>query len=392
MSNTHLQNTLAELIRINSVNAFYEHGPGEAAIAAWIGAFFRERGLEVVEQLVLEGHDAVRPRCNVIACLPGKRRDKRIVLEAHMDTVSITGMTIPPFEPSIEGRKMFGRGSCDTKAGLAAMMHAVVDLHQQGIQPECDVWMAAVVDEEFSFRGVLKLVEDLNADAAIVAEPTELKMVIASKGVLRWRIVARGKAAHSSKTHLGINAIHHMARLVVALEEHHAMLRMRTHPLLGSASGNVGKIHGGVQVNFVPDLCAIEIDRRLLPQESLESVLREYQRIVDEVGANLVGFDVTMEAPMLVDPAWINDPKDSVVRFAGECLAEMGLDPGCYGVPFGSDASKFGRAGISTLLFGPGSIDQAHAAVEYVDLDQVEQAFDFYRRFIRGYQPETIET
>lgn len=387
MSNIHLANTLAELIRINSVNAFYEQGPGEAAIAAWIGAFFRQHGLEVSEQLVLDGNDAVGPRCNVIACLPGKRRDKRIVLEAHMDTVSILGMTIPPFEPSIEGRKMFGRGSCDTKAGLAAMMHAVVDLQQQGIRPECDVWMAAVVDEEFSFRGVLKLVENLHADAAIVAEPTELKMVIASKGVLRWRIVARGKAAHSSKTHLGINAIHHMARLVVALEEHHAMLHKRTHPLLGSASGNVGKIHGGVQVNFVPDLCAIEIDRRLLPQESLENVLQEYQTIVDQVGSKLDGFDVTMESPMLVDPAWINDSKDSVVRFAGECLTDMGLDSGCHGVPFGSDASKFGRAGISTLLFGPGSIDQAHAAVEYVDLDQVEQAFEFYRRFIRGYQP-----
>jgi acetylornithine deacetylase/succinyl-diaminopimelate desuccinylase-like protein len=291
-------------------------------------------------------------------------------------------MSIPPFEPRVESGKMFGRGSCDTKAGLAAMMHAVASLREEGIQPPCEVWLAAVVDEEFSFRGVVKLCEGLTADAALVAEPTDLRAVIASKGVLRWRMVSRGKAAHSGKPHLGVNAINHMARVVLALEEDHRRLASQIHPLLGPATCNVGIIHGGAQVNFVPDACAIEIDRRLLPGETAATVLAHYQALLDALKEKHPTMDVFMEPPMLTDEA-LETPADSApAQLASALLREMGLDPTLRGVPFGSDASKLSRQGIPSLVFGPGSIDQAHGAVEFVDLAQVERAFEFYRRFI----------
>jgi acetylornithine deacetylase/succinyl-diaminopimelate desuccinylase family protein len=369
--------TLASLIRINSVNSAYEGGPGEREIATWVRAFFEQRNIEVREQEVFPG------RPNVIARLPGRDPSRRVILEAHMDTVTAQGMSIPPFEPRIEDGKMFGRGCCDTKAGLAAMMHAVASLADEGIQPPCEVWLAAVVDEEFSYRGVVKLCEGLTADAALVAEPTDLRAVIASKGVLRWRIVSRGKAAHSGKPHLGVNAINHMARVVLALEEDHQSLASRVHPLLGPATCNVGIIHGGAQVNFVPDACAIEIDRRLLPGEKVSTVLAHYQTLLDALKENHPTMDVTMEPPMLTDEA-LETPSDSApAQLASAILSEMSLDPTLHGVPFGSDASKHSRQGIPSLVFGPGSIDQAHAAVEFVDLAQVERAFEFYRRYIQ---------
>ena len=371
--------TLAELVRINSVNTSYEGGPGEREIATWIRRFFEQRGIEVWEQEVFPA------RPNVIARLPGRDSSRRVILEAHTDTVSVKGMTIPPFEPRVEDGKMYGRGSCDTKAGLAAMMHAVASLHAEGIQPPCEVWLAAAVDEEYSYRGVVKLCEGLTGHAAVVAEPTGLRAVIASKGVLRWRILVRGKAAHSGKPHLGVNAITHMARVILALEEDHLRLAAHPHPLLGPATVNVGVITGGVQVNFVPDACAIEIDRRLLPGETVANVLAHYQGILDTLRSQHPSLDAVMETPMLTDEALETAGKAAPAQLATEVLSEMGLDGTPCGVPFSSDASKLSRQGIPSLVFGPGSIDQAHAAVEYIDLAEVERACEFYRKFIERF-------
>ena len=215
--------TLSDLVAINSINPAYHDGVSEEGVARYVDEFFRSRNIETFRQTVMPG------RSNVIARVPGRNPERRIVLEAHMDTVSVRGMTIPPFDPVVRDGLLYGRGSCDTKAGLAAMMHAVASLEGP---PPCEVWLAAVVDEEFSFQGVLALCDGLRADAAIVAEPTSLRAVIASKGVLRWKIRTRGKAAHSSKPHLGINAISHMAQIISALDRDAESLANRSHPLL----------------------------------------------------------------------------------------------------------------------------------------------------------------
>lgn len=368
--------TLADLIRINSINPAYENGNPESGIAGYIERFFQERGMETWRQEVLP------ERPNLIARLKGRNPNRRVVLEAHTDTASITGMTIPPFDPVVKDNRMYGRGACDTKAGLAAMMHAVASIHRDGIRPECEVWMVAAADEEHSFRGVTKLCEGLEAEAAIVAEPTGLRAVIASKGVLRWKVRTRGKAAHSSKPHLGVNAIVHMTSVIQKFEQSAAKLAAVSHPLLGPATLNIGVIHGGVQVNFVPDSCEIELDRRLLPGETASGVLAGYQEMLDELRMSDASLDVTMDVPMLVDEALETAADSAVARTASCVLQEMGLDGELAGVPYGSDASKLARRGIPSIIFGPGSIDRAHAAVEYVECDEVLQAERFYRQFL----------
>lgn len=369
--------TLQHLVRINSVNSAYDGGPGEAELADWIAAFFAARGIPTERQsTVFPGRD------NVLARLPGRDRTRTLVLEAHMDTVSISGMSVPPFDPVIRQGRLYGRGACDTKAGLAAMMHTLADLKQEGTVPPCDVLLAAVIDEEYSYRGVVRLCEGLQADAAIVAEPTELRAVIASKGVLRWAIEVQGKAAHSSKPHLGTNAIQHMRRVLEALEKDDARLSQRSHPLVGQPTCSVGVIRGGVQVNFVPDLCTIELDRRLLPGETAEAALAEYQEMLDA----LPGVTARNVQPLLlVDEALDTPPEATVAQVAAQTLAAMGLNAELCGVPYGSDASKLSRAGIPSIVFGPGSIDQAHAADEFIETDQVLTALDFYRRFVLNY-------
>ncbi|MCB1225243.1 MAG: M20 family metallopeptidase [Verrucomicrobiales bacterium] len=370
MEDPDLIQTLADLVSIPSINLAYG-GTGESEVAAWVEAFFQRAGLTSQRQSVAPGQD------NVLVRLAGRDRSRCLVLEAHMDTVSTDGMVTPPFEPRIEGGRMHGRGACDTKAGLATMMHALLAQHRSGRPPAFDVLLAAVVDEEHSFTGVSRLVKDLQASAAIVAEPTQLRLVTASKGVLRWRVHAVGRASHSSKPHLGINAITAMARAVTALDADHQQLATPVHPLLGPATCTISTIHGGEQINFVPERCVIELDRRLLPGEEPDAVMAHCQAVLDAIPG------VTAETPpMLADAAFATPVDHAFVSACGSILAELGLDASPCGVPFGSDASKFSRAGIPAIIFGPGSIDRAHAADEYVEIDEVHSAFAFYQRLL----------
>lgn len=370
-----LLETLGDLVAINSINPEWG-GPGESAVAEYVEHFFDENGIESWTREVLPG------RSNVFGRVAGRNSRRAVLLEAHMDTVSVADMTIPPFDSEIRDGKLFGRGSCDTKAGLAGMMHALARVDA----PPCDVYLLAVVDEEHAFRGVLGALDWLEergvvAEAAVVAEPTELRVVRCNKGVLRFQIETRGIAAHSSKPHLGRNAISTMARVIGVVEKFHETLAERTHPLVGPATGNIGIIEGGAQVNFVPEKCVITLDRRMLPGETGEDVLGEYREL-------LRGFPT---GEVVIHPATLSDeametPADSpVTECASSILADMKLDPEPIGVPFGCDCTKLSRAGIPSLIFGPGSIDQAHTAEEFVDIEQVELAFDFYRRFLLEY-------
>jgi acetylornithine deacetylase/succinyl-diaminopimelate desuccinylase family protein len=374
--------TLADLIRINSVNPNYDGGVPEAELARYVENFFNTRGIET------SWHSVYPDRPNVVARISGRDSSRRIIFEAHLDTVSVSGMTIQPWYPEICDGKMYGRGSCDTKAGMAAMMHALASLAEHSIVPACDVWFAAAMDEEYSYRGVVALCDELKtysypfADAAIVAEPTSLQPVIASKGLVRWKIQTSGIAAHSSKPHLGVNAIDHMARVIMALQADTMELAQHQHPLLGPATCNVGVVRGGVQINCVPNHCEIEIDRRMLPGETVDSVLSHYQSLVERLAADDPQMKVLMHPPMLTDVPLETNPATPAVQTMVRVLNELKLDSTLVGVPFCSDASKFGALGIPSMILGPGSIDQAHAAIEYVECDQVILATEIYRRFM----------
>tara|TARA_R110002096_G_scaffold310126_10_gene504726 strand:- start:9847 stop:10983 length:1137 start_codon:yes stop_codon:yes gene_type:complete len=367
--------TLSSLISINSVNPEWG-GPGEAEAGDFVEAFFDGSGLEVAIDEVLPG------RSNRMIRLPGRDHNRAVLLEAHLDTVSVSGMTIEPFSPVIEDGLLYGRGSCDTKAGLAAMMHAVRSFSENGTQPPCDVYLAAVVDEEHAFRGALAAIEwfqkrNIQLEGAVVAEPTEFRLVRANKGVLRWRIETKGVSAHSSKPHLGTNAITTMAEVIRRLDQFHQSLEKDEHPLLGPATGSIGLIEGGQQINFVPSSCIISLDRRLLPGQQSDAILEEYRVLLSDMGD-----EVIVHPADLSDEAMETPESASVVQVGRQVLHELDKNSEPCGVPFGCDVTKFSRAGIPGIIFGPGSIDQAHGAVEFVDVNEVELAFDFYRRFL----------
>ena len=368
--------TLADLVRIRSVNPAYPGGVSEAGVAAFVSGFFAARRIRTFEQEVFPG------RPNLVAVLPGKDSLRRVVLEAHTDTAGVEGMTIPPLKPEVSGGRLYGRGACDTKGGLAAMMHALAALAAEGAVPPCEVWLAATADEEHAYRGVVRLCEGLRAQAGVVAEPTSLRLIAATKGCVRFRVRTRGVAAHSAKPHLGRSAITAMARVVLAIEESTKALTERVHPLLGPATCTIGTIRGGRQVNIVPDECVIEVDRRLLPGEEAAAVLAGYALLV----GGIPGVEAQVDPPMLSDEP-LETPLDSaVVRCASGVLSELRLNAAAAGVPYGSDASKLARVGVPSVVFGPGSIDQAHAAVEYVDCEEVEKACEFYRRFLLAFE------
>ena len=367
---------LADLIRINSVNPNYVGGVPEAAIADYVERYFRGRGIETSRVEVL----AERP--NIIARIPGRDRSRQIILEAHMDTVSVDAMEIDPWDPIVRDGNLYGRGACDTKGPMAAMMTAVASLAAERFLPACDVVFAATIDEEYSYRGVAAFCQGLSADAAIVAEPTSLRPVIASKGLVRFKIETRGRSAHSAKPHLGVNAIEQMAKLIDGLQKDTKQLAESAHPLLGCATCNIGVIRGGVQINLVPASCEIEIDRRLLPDETPETAMHHYRQLIDQMASEIPDMRATVHEPMLTDLPLETDPKSPAVQTMVGVLSRLGLDAQPCGVPFCSDASKFGAIGIPSIILGPGSIDQAHAANEYVSCDQVKTAVEVYRQFI----------
>ncbi len=385
MSDHPVINTLAELVRINSINPEW-NGPGEKDVANWVRDFFETREIEVHEYEVLPG------RPNIIAMLPGRDRSRRVLFEAHMDTVSAYEMDIQPFDPRIDDGKLFGRGSVDVKSGLAAMMHAVAHFKESGTLTRCDVWLAAVVDEEHHYRGVLDLIKTLHDSAhcdvitaaAVIAEPTNCRVVRANKGVLRWRLTTQGKAAHSSKPHLGSNAISQMAKVIPVIDAVSREIGKLDHVLVGPPTCSIGLIEGGTQINFVPEKCSIALDNRLIPGQKAEAVLNIYREAIDALQKADPGIRVTIEDPSLTDEAMETPESAPIVKDAVRIVSQMGYPDEAtpIGVPFGCDATKLSRDGIDSIVFGPGSIDQAHAAVEYVEIEQVLRAEEFYRRLL----------
>ncbi|MBO0858201.1 MAG: M20 family metallopeptidase [Chloracidobacterium sp.] len=370
--------TLSELVAINSVNPAYANGRKEEAIQRYILDFFKAAGFPTETQEALPG------RPNVIAKLAGRDPSRRLILEAHVDTVGIDDMTISPFEPVLRDGLLYGRGACDAKGGLAAMMHALIEAREICDQPPCDVWLAATVDEEFSYRGALNLCEGLSATGAIIAEPTSLRLVIASKGCLRSRITVNGQAAHSSKPHLGVNAITRMARVLAALEEEEGRLNEKLHPLVGAPTLNVGIIRGGAQVNIVPNECSIEVDRRIVPGETVIEVQARYDQLFDGLRREIPDLKIS-QYRILEDWPMETAANAHIVQIASAALQYVNLNSKPTGVPFGSDASKLSRIGIPSIVFGPGSIDQAHTADEFVPVDEVIIATQIYKEIIRNF-------
>ena len=374
---------LAQLVSIGSVNPMGRGLTGDDILETRMGHFleqwFQQEGIPCERQTVEPGRD------NIIARLEGGPRT--VLFEAHQDVVPIDNMTIDPWKPVIENGRLQGRGSCDTKAGMAGMMTAMRRLKAAAPANMPTVTMLCVVDEEHQFRGISKACElGIQADMAIVAEPTELEIVVSHKGVVRWKIVTTGVSVHSGNRDDGVNAIVRMAKVIQALENfHQQVLRSRTDPTLGNAALSIGCIRGGTSVNTVPNRCEIEVDRRLLPGEEPLECIAEVREWLTEAGFSTNGpldFEPIFEDPWVISPPLQRTGEESVIRqLAQSCDHILGSHK-ISGVVYGTDASVIASAGIPVVVFGAGSIRQAHSKDEWVSIEQVEQATDVFYDFL----------
>ncbi|MBI2320574.1 MAG: M20/M25/M40 family metallo-hydrolase [Chloroflexi bacterium] len=350
---------LCQLVRCPSVNPTLvpDEGHSEAAIAAlardWLAARGVRAGLE----------EATPGRPNVVAEV-GDAGGPTLVLCAHLDTVGTAGMTIPPFEPRVEGRRVYGRGSYDMKGGAAAAMAAAAALVREELRGQ--VLVALVADEEDASVGASAFVQRHRADGCVLSEPSDGKLILAHKGFVWAELLTRGRAAHGSLWELGVSAIGKMARVVVELGRFDQEdLRRRTHPLLGPASMHCGLVQGGVGLSTYAPECRLKVERRTLPGETPAEVQHELEEASWRAGEDA-------EVRLLLDrPALVCDREAPVVRCLREAVtAVTGELPTEAGVPYRMDAALFAAAGIPTANYGPSGAG-AHEPVEWVDLDSV---------------------
>ncbi len=364
---------LRDLVRLPSVNPMGRplHGDHlfEYRVTAYLEQFFRDLGVSFERQSIAPQRD------NIVARFEPPGHRTTLVFEAHQDTVPTDMMTIDPFGGVIENGKLYGRGACDIKGGMAAMLAAFARVVREKPQGASALVMACTVDEEHTFLGVQRLAKTLKADGAVVAEPTQMQVVHAHKGVVRWHLHTSGKSCHSSRPELGVNAIYHMARILPHAEEYAKQLQAtRIDPLLGPATMSVGRIEGGISVNTVPDRCQVEIDRRLIPGEDPHTALEEFRAaLASQVPA---GISWSCSDPFLTMPALPPQGDSAVAHKLGQAIDAVLGRHEVLVVPYGTDASTLAAAGVPSVVFGPGDIARAHTCDEWVPLDEVEQASD----------------
>jgi acetylornithine deacetylase/succinyl-diaminopimelate desuccinylase-like protein len=403
---------LRELIAIPSVNprlaAPNDSSVGEQRLTDWLVHFFDRAGWRAVTQ-------PVHPkRSNVIALIPGDRGDT-LLWEAHQDTVSAEGMSVNPFAGTVRNGRVYGRGACDVKGSMAAMLTALTRAAAEPAQDRPNILVACSINEECGFTGARALADiwrmdsatsgrpaievkavgmnglsleelrSLRPTAAIVAEPTDLNVVVAHRGVVRWQCTVHGRAAHSSRPEEGANAIYAMARVVRAIEEFHRLeLASRpADPLCGPPTACVTTIHGGTGANTVPDRAVIDVDRRLAPEEHPQAA---YDELVAYLASQADVGDCRLvhEAPWMQSHGLASGDNRAWAEQLAVLAHSTGVDAQLVGVPYGTNAASIAVAGIPTVVFGPGSIAQAHTADEWIAVDQLDRAVEVLYRVACG--------
>ena len=348
----------AALVAIDSVNPSLAAGvAGELELARFVAEWAERAGLDVVLD------EAAPGRPNVVATARGLGGGRSLMLNAHMDTVGVAGMS-EPFSGRIEDGRVYGRGACDMKASLAASLLAAVRARGLGLRG--DVVVTAVSDEEVASVGTEAVVARHRADFAIVTEPTDERLAIAHRGFVGFEIETEGFAAHGSRPDLGVDAIARMGPILVRLDALAARLSSGVgHPLLGTGSVHASLIEGGQEYSSYPASCLLTGERRTIPGESLAQVEKEVRELLGDVpgdarlGISRPPFELAPDAPFV----------EVVRRCAG--------DPEIVGVPFWADSGLLGAAGIPTVLYGPRG-EGLHAEVEWVDIASAERCANVY--------------
>ncbi len=372
---------LGELVGINSVNpgqAGERSGPGgERALAERVAE--RAEAIGGVAEL-----DEVEPdRPNVYARFPG-RSDRVVAIDVHLDTVGVEHMEGDPFDGRVADGRVYGRGSVDTKATLAILLTLLEDVAAGDLTLDPTVLLVGTIGEEMGgLLGAHGFNEFMSAstdrlDAIVVAEPTLCAPVHGHKGGLGMEICVHGHAAHSSKPHLGANAITGAARIIAALDdEHRALTEAEPATAMGNGTLSVTEIAGGRARNIIPDECHVYAGRRTAPGEDPDVIFEALSAVVRRAAEPL---DVTIElANGRSSAAFYRDPDSPLIQRLA-AIAESDPELATYG----SNALVYGDLADDLVVFGPGSIDQAHQAVEWIAIDELDRADRVYRAWLTG--------
>ena len=373
-----LVNGVSELVQIPSVNPLQSHDPalaGERRLAEHLANRAEDLGADV------ELDNVVDDRPNLIAKFEGERPDT-IVIDVHLDTVAVGHMTDDPFDGRVENGRVYGRGSVDTKATFAVVLDVLSQLRNDGRRPGPTVHLVGTVSEEMGgLLGARHLASRLqhdghHIDRMIIAEPTMCAPVHGHKGGVGLEICIHGHAAHSSRPELGANAITAAARIIAALDGEQSRLdTLDAATAVGRGTVSVTEIGGGVARNIIPDLCTLYAGRRIAPGEDPLAVYEALKALVISAGEPLQ-VDVEM-ANGTAFPAFYTDPDDDFVQLVAG-LSERAPET----VTYGSNCLAYDEITASKVLFGPGSIDQAHQAVEWVEIDELVAASSVYRKLL----------
>lgn len=363
------------LIAIDSRNpSLVSGGPGESGCARALAQTLDQWGFRV------EIQEAATGRPNVVA-RAGKPGGRTLLLNGHLDTVGVEGMIHAPWDAVVRNGRIYGRGSSDMKAGVAAMCAAALRAIDGAVDGE--VIVAAVADEEYESVGTRALIASgIRADAAIVTEPTRLSICPAHRGFAWLELVVHGRAAHGSRYDVGVDAITLAALVIGELEQYQrSTLAARAHPLLGRPSLHASTISGGLGLSTYPDRCSVHFERRTIPGETADTFAREVEEACARVRAH------TPEFAAEIVPGFAQAPNEvarthPVVRALERSVMRAlsrsggGSPPAApiEGLPCWTDAALLTAAGIPAICFGPGDIGLAHAAEEYVEIDEIERA------------------
>lgn len=357
----------AALVRLDTRNPSLVAGaPGEMAAVQLLADVLPTWGFRVEIQEIAPG------RANLVARI-GRGGGPTLMFNGHLDVVGTDGMTHAPFDPQVRDGRMYGRGTADMKAGVAAMCAAAARVARDGLDGELVV--ACVADEEYESLGTRALLDaGVRADAAVVTEPTRLAICPAHRGFTWVELTLHGRAAHGSRYDLGVDAIRHAALVLAELDRYEReVLTTRTHPLLGRASLHASTIEGGVGWSTYPERCVLRVERRTLPGETTEGVLREMEDVIARVRTLLpeLRADVRLEGGQGPSDVATDAPLvralDAALRASGEAVRVEGMSAW-------TDAALLNEAGIPAVCFGPGDITLAHADEEWVPVDEIECA------------------
>lgn len=369
---------LRALVATPSVNpAMAESGSGEAEIAALTAGWLEEWGFDT--RLV----EAEPGRPSVLARLR-QGAGPSLILNGHLDTVGVEGMSVAPYTGEIRDGRLWGRGSCDMKGGVAALLAAARDAAAAGFTGE--LLVALTADEEEAGIGCRRLVDDgLRADAAVVCEPTGLAVMPAHKGFVWLGIDFHGRAAHGSRPDRGVDAIRHAGQFLTRLEELESTLgQRRRHPLLGHGSIHAGTIRGGTAPSVYPSSCRLVLERRTLPGESAASAHSEVEYLLGRLRSDTPSLQADIDVVLHRNGSEIA-PDHPIVRRFSATLAGVGVTPRIEGMTAWVEAVVFNDAGTPAFCFGPGHIEDAHAPDESVEIRQVETAHAALTAFVREF-------